>query len=61
MIAQSCDNDRSLQCWRLVRALNACGLDPEEIHKLMPRHTPSVSKYGERLAGEVDRILAKLQ
>jgi hypothetical protein len=61
MIAQGCDADRSLQCWNLVRALVSAGCTDDEIHTAMPRHQPSVAKYGDRLALEVERVLGKLR
>jgi hypothetical protein len=59
LVDQPPNGDRSRQLWHLVCIAVESGLDAGSVHDLAVRHRPSVEKYGERLAGEVDRILAK--
>lgn len=53
--------DRSAALWHLVAAALADGLDDVAVHELATAYPPAVTKYGERLAAEVDRCLAKLR
>jgi hypothetical protein len=53
--------DRSAALWRLVAAALADGLDAAAVHELAVGYPPAVTKYGSRLAAEVDRCLAKLR
>lgn len=51
---------RSAALHRLVAACVRAGLDDTTIHGIAAGYEPAAAKYGQRLAAEVDRCLAKL-
>jgi RecA-family ATPase len=53
--------DRSTEAFKEIRRLKAQGLTDDEIIGRMNDHAPSVEKYGQRLRGEVIRILDKIK
>lgn len=57
------DLDRSEEVWSLVNSLHTNGLNRNEIIGILRRYPdgPALSKYGDRLEVEIDRILEKLQ
>lgn len=54
------DGDRSRQSYHLVRWALEKGCRLEQVHALAGVHAPSIAKYGNRLAAEIDRLLGKL-
>jgi hypothetical protein len=52
--------DRSRGLWHLCLAAVRDGLDDAAVHELAAGYLPALEKYGDRLAAEVDRCLAKL-
>jgi hypothetical protein len=57
------DSDRSEEVWSLVHALQSRGLSRDEIIGIFHRFPdgPALSKYGDRLEIEIDRILGKVR
>jgi hypothetical protein len=59
--AEAPAGDRSRQTYRLVAAAAEWGLDDAAILELAGAHAPSVEKYGDRLADQVDAIIGKVR